>query len=407
MTRDDFASSYGLIAFFLQHPGAAKSVQEFIIDPPVWGSFGDPFPPLPPTPAHLVALKVDPTACPQIRDHATSLGLGVTHTQALLTALQKKEEELFPRQTEEEGAEAQRKPRRFGGSMANRDKIDYILTAATVLISLCPNITSLRINGIHPQTVLGEFLTRNNYGGLPGRFLAKLQKVLVHGYQSHDERNYSHLLSMHCFRFFHRLPAVDTFSFDALENYQELHAFFPPKVSPGIKKIVIAHSKLSDYLIYNMIRIPVALEEFSHTDSFALWGAKSDSVETIYPKTLGKCLLEHKDSLRVLHITAHGLATPAEDSRVDEYKRSTHEIEAWEAGEQGKGHLSDEINSRYFLNDKTESPKDLPFFVDEIPTTREYAWNSIGSLHDFTNLTHLSIVSLCFFLSLSACLFLS
>lgn len=106
-----------------------------------------------------------------------------------------------------------------------------------------------------------------------------------------------------------------------------------------------------------MLQIPVALEEFSHTDSFALWGSKGDSVETIYPKTIGKCLLEHKDSLRVLHITAHGCAASADARNVDEYKRSTYETEAWEAGEQGKGPLSDEINCPYFLRQDGQSER--------------------------------------------------
>ncbi|KAK3994382.1 hypothetical protein QBC44DRAFT_367557 [Cladorrhinum sp. PSN332] len=384
--EDDFDAAYSVITAFIQEPQAADAVEEFIIDLPSRLGRDTRTPRgISQTPASLLTpIKFDAEAYQSLTEHAKSLGLAEDHTKDMIAALEWKRD-LTLRYPNGEDQES-RYNRLFYN--VNPKNGNYNMTMATILISLCSNIISLRINNVRPYTVLADFLTRNNYGELPRPFLGRLEKVLVHGYQTLDPRTYSPLVSLHCFRFFHRLPSVETFSFDAVGDYQAQEAYFPSKVSAGIKKIHITHSLISGYLIGTMIRLPVALEEFSYTDGLCLWSRDAGALPVLYPKTLGKCLSEHKDTLKRLDITTHGYPSPFNDSRGDEHEINT---ELWEEQLESEETSRNEALCPYFEKDRDDSPKGLPLWLQDIPETQRYYPNSIGLLHDFTKLTHLSI----------------
>jgi hypothetical protein len=266
------------------------------------------------------------------------------------------------------------------------DSSAYNLTVAALLISLCPNITALRVYGVDSDTPLGQFFLKNNYGKLPKPALQKLKEVQFHAVNCMDERNYDYLTSLDCVRYFHRLPAINSLSFEGLEDYQADDILFPAKSSSGIKKIHIGHSDMTGEIISTIIRIPKALEEFS-LSTYGLWSTDGGT-SLRYPKTLGKSLLEHRDSLRQLELDAE--VTPSRGDK-DEHGRDEEDFNLYDGGEDER--YAEEKGKWYFIQDMKDSDSASPLWAEDLPNTREYTSRSIGSMHDFSALTRLSIVS--------------
>ncbi|OIW35506.1 hypothetical protein CONLIGDRAFT_61925 [Coniochaeta ligniaria NRRL 30616] len=252
---------------------------------------------------------------------------------------------------------------------------------AALLISLCPNITTLRVYGIYSSHLLGQFLLENNYGKLklPRPALQKLKEVKLHPVMCFNPENYDYLESIDELRYFHRLPAINSISLQGLEDSNADDMLFPPKTSSGIKKINIDHSDMGGQTIGNIIRIPKALEEFSLSTG-GLSNADAGNA-ILFPKTLSKCLLEHRDSLRELDLDA---AVTGPHGDMDEHGRDPDGGEAeWNA---------DQMSQWYFVQDMEDSDSsESSLWAEDLPNTREYTALSIGSMHDFRALTRLSI----------------
>lgn len=350
-TQEDFFACYAIMAGYINHPEAAYSVEECIVDSPSQGHypFGDL---LGGTPTETVT--VDDVVRRSIDEYLRSLCLGEETTRQMSEALDLKKPELT----------------------GEKPHYDFNLTVATLLISLCPNITVLRIYGVDSSTPLGQFLLKNNYGKLDKPSLQKLKEIQLHPVNCMDERQYQDLRSLNYVRYFHRLPAVKFLSLEGLEDYQSDVTFFPPKSSPSITKINISHAHMPDEMIGTIIRIPKTLEELSISNRGL------QTLEGNWPvdaETLAECLLEHKDCLRELDL----------DVAVDQpYNSAVDEVDELEEMER-----DDERSKWYFIQDQKDGDSGLPLGLEDLPTTREYPARSIGSLHDFKSLTRLSIVS--------------
>lgn len=237
-----------------------------------------------------------------------------------------------------------------------------------LLIPLCPNIEILRIS--EPYWPLAELLKRINSKNSELVALQKLREVRFLTVPF-DKREYT----PHCFlvsmRSFHRLPSIESISIHSICIPEGTFFQLAPRKS-NISKIFIDKSSMWSNEIANIIRHPKTLKEFK----FAAGGQlptfdKGDS--EIQPKTLGKALQCHKSSLRVLDLDVD---TTLRCWNVD-----------WEAEELESE--SDDYDAEPGFYDS-----DLDVANIAEPTSHENATKfglTIGSFHDFTALTHLSI----------------
>lgn len=350
VTQQDFYTCYGIVAGYLNHPEAAYSVEECILHPPRQGYY--PYTgPLGGTPTD----PVDDSMQERVVKHAQSLGLGDELALQLSEALDLS-------------------TLRFNdGELAVNYSFD--IAVATLLISLCPNIVTLRVDEVDSTSPLGQFLMKNNYGMLAKPVLQKLREVQLHPVNCLDSREYARIQSIDHIRYFHRLPAISTLSMEGLEEYDSSIDFFPPKSSPGIKEIRMSHVDMSAEMVGTIIRIPKTLEKFSLSTN----GLQNQygHGSTLDVETLAKCLSEHKDWLRGLDIDA-AVCLPGNDE-VDSFEEElkVQEMSKW-----------------YFVLDQRDGNSDLPLRLEDLPATNDYPAWSIGSLHDFGALTRLSIVLL-------------
>ncbi|KAH8906606.1 hypothetical protein BR93DRAFT_968196 [Coniochaeta sp. PMI_546] len=374
VSRDDFLACYSVVASFINRPEAASSVEECIIDPPRESHY--PYTALNRPPVETLAVDFDDGLHRLMKEYVATLGLGEEITGEMLEALDIRKRELLNPPTETPCFD-------FGHYLGSSNP-KYDLTIATLLISLCPNITILRVYEIYSHTLLGQFLLKNNYGKLPKPALQKLKEVQLHPVNCMDERIYDYIRTLDDIRYFHRLPAINSLSLEGVEDSQAEDGLFPARSSPCIKKIHIGHSDISGEMIGIIIRIPRALEEFS----LSTYGLQSpDGGNSLrYPKTLGKCLLEHRESLRELDLDA---AVSRPHGGKDEHGRDQDERATYEGGEEER--YAHEINTWYFIQDMNDSDSAAPLWSEDLADTREYTALSIGSLHDFKALKRLSI----------------
>lgn len=253
------------------------------------------------------------------------------------------------------------------------DQHQFAFTATVILLSLCKNITTLYLGEMGKQGVLQEYLLESNYSTIPYPGLQRLQNVVLltgGDYLMNDERYYDIVEILDPFQYFHRLPAIQSVTMEGIGEYQGERNLFVPKTS-NLKSIHIGHCDIPSSLLGTVIRIPKALEELSISMG-GLWNIDGGR-PMVYSKTIGKCLLEHKETLRVL------------DLDVD--------FAGMSDGEDGKDNGGEEEEEecrmdQYFNMDLEIS--DSPLWSIDLPDTRQYG-RTIGSLHDFMALTHLSI----------------
>ena len=203
-------------------------------------------------------------------------------------------------------------------------------------------------------------------------------------------------------RLFHRLPAIEAISVDGITSNNDADGLgeFPPCTS-NIKGIHVGNSMLRSSLLAPLIRMPKSLEEFTHSvggrDSDD--GKQSSIVDMVTQrwlidsqsgghyiftaKTLGKALWGSRSSLRELDVDVDSMLY--DDSHdEDEYAEKCAEDEEYGETSTEEDYLHDE----YFRQDEHDSPGPLELY--ELPDHRAYN-NTIGSLHDFEALTHLSL----------------
>ncbi|KAI0442222.1 hypothetical protein F4803DRAFT_551383 [Xylaria telfairii] len=240
--------------------------------------------------------------------------------------------------------------------------------AAALLLLLCPNIETLKYE--EGSMIVEDILRLNNYGLLPQTQLKKLRDVTIlptSNITLADGTSYVHLDILAMLRLFHRLPAIESVSTDAVgPNHDGGYVDqFPPATS-NLKRIRVGHSMHGTDVIGPLIGVPKRLEEFTLTTGGR---CNYDGYTTRSAKTIGKALYHHKSSLRKIDID------------IDEYIGGDDE----EYEEEYEEECEEDHTDEWYDRDMEISPG-----LTRIQSTREYG-ATIGSMHDFESLTHLSI----------------
>jgi len=369
VTKEDLVACYPLLITYLRDPEAANSVTECIIDLPGRGSW--PFAELSPPPPVTGPSTPDNGVYDLLIEYASNLGLGDEMTAIMLQALEEKRNAL-ERDTPDKSSH---EPKRLRYQTIE-DSREYNSTLATLLLSLLPNLTTVRIFNVRSGLPLDHFLKENNAGNLPTPYLQNLHTVLLQAVNCQDERSYDYLIDMAHFRYFYQLPAIHTFSLEAIEDYQADHSAFPRGKSAA-KKIHIGHSDMSGKMIRLILGVPKALEEFSWS-TYGLMNTDGGS-SSVDGAGIGKILYGYRGSLKVLDLDGDVGHEEEEEEEEDEDEDEDEDEEKED---------EDEREEDLGLEDSDAEEKGW-----DSPSARDYPPNSIGRLDDFGSLTHLSIVS--------------
>ncbi|KAK4639896.1 hypothetical protein QC761_700870 [Podospora bellae-mahoneyi] len=394
LRNEDATRCSKLVLNWLKNPDAALLVEEFIVDPPQrFGHFmnGEPDPALDDGDHELVVKYIE------------SLGVSDNMKTKILEGVPRKKDKA---KSEVHTQDDEPPAKRIRWNSGWPDVPHYHEALAILVISLCPNIKRLRFN---PETLilgtlLDEYLVQNNYGEITEPTLQRLEVVHVEAINHCliDGCNYDTVRSLGFFRYFHRLPSVSTVKIEAISDYQPDNTSFPPKSSSTISKITIGHSDISGAILSSIIRIPQALTHFSFSNA-GLWNTDGAYTYDVKPKTVSKCLLQHKDSLQVLDLDAR-LYDPSKydkhhpallEHQKDEYPEYYYGRYASSQSDTGRGRgRTPPPDAKYLDLDRSfsgEKEEDLPLYAVDLPDTFDYEGGSIGSLKDFTKLTDLSI----------------
>ncbi|KAK0648126.1 hypothetical protein B0T16DRAFT_327202 [Cercophora newfieldiana] len=344
------------LSTYIQDPSAALYVEELIIDAETWPrpsrfSKHDPPPPS----------EEESAIHNSIKEYLRTIGLSPDVTQQMIDAFTWK---VTP------GIDSD-----HHGFVNDRG---YAAAATVIFLSLCKNLTHLQVYGVEYAYFIRDFLLANNYGTLPSPALQHLREVRIESYTPQDSRSYDRAEFLEHFRYFGRLPAIESYTANACLEYQINLDLTPPGTS-NIRKISITNSDVGSQVLGSIIRVPRALEEFTFTAG-GLAHFKGGS-PVLLPKTLGKCLLEHKDTLRVIdmdiHNTLFGVLPDEEDVR-DPYMEEDWDDE----------NPDYRIDKYWRLDEASGNGKSA--WSEDLEDTRAYGY-TMGSLHDFVALESLSL----------------
>jgi len=248
--------------------------------------------------------------------------------------------------------------------------------AATLLLSLCRNITHLTLRDPGFESPLPNLLLQNNYNKLRLQLLPNLRHVSILPTDEliiSDERFYTTMDFLGHFRRFHRLPSVESIEVAAIaEDSRGTDWTLHPPRTGNFSRISVAHSDLSSTFLVALIGAPKALRSFSMSvgGRAALGGGQSMMSLT----ELGKVLLTQKETLQSLDLDI--------DDYILESRHDNPDIDYEDDILQY--HSEDE----WFQQDLADSKGSI--FMSRVEATREYG-GTIGSLHEFATLRRLSI----------------
>ncbi|OBS25407.1 hypothetical protein FPOA_05940 [Fusarium poae] len=361
--RSDIERLYPLLLSYITEPNKANSLREVIVDTYAWPNFysyfhdeGDDPEPRQDSGEDLNETRpnrqIDQDAHLALERHVTSLGLGDQLTEDIVVALTWKKRQW--------SGEVPVTARDFD------DNERAFATAALIIIfSLCERISVLRIAEF--PTLLREYLLKNNYGQLKRVALQQLKTVEFVKEYPLDNRVYEIVEFFEYLRHFGKLPAIENLTMEGVME-SEVNDLVSPGTS-NIKNIHLSHCDISGSTLSKMIRSSKILEEL-RVSFGGLWHLDIGAWN-IRPQTVGKSLLQHRDSLKVLDLDIADF----DYTEVESWENSRFE-ELVQGGEE------------YFELDRKSST--LPFWQEDIPDDRPYSL-TIGSLHDFKTMTHLSI----------------
>ena len=264
------------------------------------------------------------------------------------------------------------------GRPATFDKQDSLFAhhAAVVLLALCPNITHLTLRDPGYESPLPFLLLQNNYNKLSKQLLPNLKHVSILPTDEliiSDERFYTTMDFLGHFRRFHRLPSIESIDVAAIaEDSRGTDWTLHPPRTANFSSINITHSDLSSTFLAALIGAPKALRHFSM--SVGGRAAQGGGQSMMSLMELGKVLFTQKETLQTLDLDIDNYILETKHDRSDtDYEDDILEY-----------HKEDE----WFQQDLADSQG--PTFMSRVEATRDYS-GTIGSLHDFAALTHLSI----------------
>ncbi|CAG9981927.1 unnamed protein product [Clonostachys byssicola] len=361
-----------LLRAYIQEPSLAATVTEIILDIDRW----DAKTYTPSTPDQLTKQGVElfspifDRGYSAIEDHIHNLELGDELTRDTLYWIRWK---IYERT----GA--------WKGPIHLRDEYNsrFAESAAVVLFSICHNISTLYIGYVGPhERPVREYLMKSNYGLLPKPGLQKLRNVIViSGTVCGDMDNtYVTIDVLEYIQYFHRLPAIESFTIDGVQEWEPERTIFVPWTS-NMKKIHIGHSAFLAQMFDTILSIPKALEELEISVG-GLFLYHGDDV-FFHPSRMGKALEAHKKTLRVLDLDidcGFQFVNPEHwerDGLIDYWGYD------WEWFNFHKSVYGDE----YFQMDADISSGP----VQVLKPKSDRPGTTIGSFHAFYALTHLSI----------------
>ncbi|GKU01129.1 f-box containing protein [Fusarium langsethiae] len=328
--RSDIERLYPLLLSYITEPNKANSLREVIVDTHAWPNFYSCF--------YEADEADDP---PPRQDSGEELNKKRPNRQINQDAHSALERHvtslgLGDQLTEKIVGALTWKKKHWSGEVPDnaRDFDDNERTFATaaliILFSLCEQITILRIAEF--PTLLREYLLKNNYGQLNRFALQQLKTVEFVKEYPLDNRVYVIVEFLEYVRHFGKLPAMESLTMEGVME-TEVNDLVSPGTS-NIKNIHLTHCEISGSTLSKMIRSSKALKEL-RVSLGGLWHMDMGAWN-IRPQTVGKSLQQHQNSLNMLDL--------------DILNFDYTEIESWE----------------------------------NISLT-------IGSLHDFHAMTHLSI----------------
>ncbi|CAG9990998.1 unnamed protein product [Clonostachys byssicola] len=356
----DLDRLYPLLAAYIQQPSLADSVTELVVD---FSSSEYAWPnDYPPDESGEPSLGV---AGDLVREHVCSLGLGDIATKAMLHVLR-----LWTNRQEP--------PRGWQlGDLPFEPHYlqdEFAALAAVVLLSLCKNLSTLHIaqpmSGFSP--ILEDYFLKNNYGLMQAPGLQNLKKVeVLPGAWVYSDIVYGQLEFLRIFQYFHRLPAINAISIDSCQEYQSYHCTFIPRTG-NMKTLKLEHIDMDDSFLELLISIPKVLVELK----VSLGGKENidGGLPRTRPHAIGRALRQHKETIATLDLDL--------DLCVSEFVckgevRDDPDDEDSDIGTFGRDYYKMDQETRLLVQ---KTPVDL----------ESYGW-TIGSLHEFPSLTHLSV----------------
>lgn len=377
-TLEDADISYPLIAAYLTNPELAHSVEEFVSHEGVarLNRLHDPG-------ADRLPFSVSESDHEAIREHVDTLGLPPDTVREMKGALEwwRKTATAWSSQPAYDPFTFMCNDRGASDDDEVRAYDAYASTAAALLLSLCPNISTLYLGSIR-HGPLREYLLESNYGQAPRPGLQNLKHV-VHSPpidNGHSDM-YDRVEFVDYFRYFHRLPRISSVSFDAVMEYQAHWDAFPPKTSAGITKMHFGNVDIPSDTLATLIRIPTGLEELSVSMGglVHLEGGSPDANMGLF----GRCLEQHKLTLKVLdldlgeglvpwmYMNSRGMDDPADQDEFED-----------------EDEFYDPPDDIYFTLD--EDISEGPLRAKHVGWREDHD-RTMMVLHDYTALTRLSI----------------
>ncbi|KAG9495552.1 hypothetical protein J7337_013801 [Fusarium musae] len=356
-TQEDTKRLYCLLQSYIEDPLRAKAVKEVVIDAAPW-------------------IYAPTSKIPEYDELPTSMGyeeLG-DPTEIRLRRYARRLE-LSDETADQVDKILSWKCREYEFKLQKES--EFSIAMIILLFSLCENISTLYIAENLQQPIV-DYMLKANYAQMKSPPLQKLKNVRLFAGARSDERFYTACDILRSIQLIHRLPALESVAMDGMSDYQADRQFFVPATG-NMKRLEITHCDISPSFLTVMISIPKALEEFKLSIG-GLWtldGADTSS-EPFY---IIRALYAHRHSLRVLDLDVDvGAGANAVDWDVDgNYEEGKDDGTDWEIKDQldlyGRDRLV--LDKKITTGHKMESGKEYT------PT--------IGSLHDFPHLTHLSI----------------
>lgn len=270
--------------------------------------------------------------------------------------------------------------------------------ASAVFVLLCLLAPNLRhISTIPPTDLLSEFLQAANRGrlGQEAAVLSRLSSVNIftntHRHIVNDPRFYHRTPVLSSFRHFDRFVTLQTLSTQAIEPWEDDDLATTPPGLSGVKNISITNSGMDSEFMGALIRMPAQLESITLTTG----GRSVERGHTFmhYPKTLGKCLEQQKETLKYIDLDF--------DQYLHAYSFEPPEVEV-EVGADPKYDHYDDYDEEDELEKEAQADPDLVadraeslrrgyvLHSRDLPDTKSYDL-TIGSFRDFDELKVLKI----------------
>lgn len=377
-TFSDADIAYPLIANYLTNPDLAESVEEFVISLDSRAPLYDLYDLYDPS-ADRLPFSVSESDHAAILEHVDSLGLSVETTSRMKLSLDWWRQTALARPSRPAPDRSAYMCTRGTSNEGDKKAYDeYAATAAALLLSLCPNISTLHLGEIHSE-YLEEYLRKSNYGLTPKPALQSLQHVVHYPYNLGVRFDcYDTIMPLRIMQFFHRLPRILSVSMEAVAEQDDID-IFPPRTSGGIKKLHYGHVDMSTKILATAVRVPTALEEFSLSNGGLI--PTDGATPWIHPGLLGRALDQHEETLKVVDIDlgdSHWMWPTGHEDEEEEYEDEFGD--AWDPRE--------DFKDEYFFMD--EAIGEGPLLPTKLGKPKDHEGTTMV-FRNYTALTHLSV----------------